>query len=402
MGKAVFYNIPASGHVNPSLPVVSQLVAAGEEVIYYAASGHRRRVEASGAVYRAYSQVPDDYFYVTGLDGSCPPATALALARTTRDVIPELLEQARRDNPDYVIYDSMCPWGFLVARILGVPSICSSTFMVFTIPLVLRSPAMFSLVAGTLRGLPQLRRYFATMGSIRREHRVPTPGYPEVFALPADLVINYTSALFQPGAQRMAGRVLFVGPSIGPRADDPEFPFDALDDRPFVYVSLGTVNNLHPEFFRTCIAAYRGSPYRIVMSVGEHLSVTDLGPIPANFIVRPQVPQLAVLERAAVFVNHAGMNSVQEGLVHGVPLIAVPQSPEQTTIARRLVRLEAGAMLTMRQMTSDRLLNLTEQVLTSDRYRHGAARLRDEIQAAGGYRRAAQEILAAVRTTARS
>jgi MGT family glycosyltransferase len=138
------------------------------------------------------------------------------------------------------------------------------------------------------------------------------------------------------------------------------------------------------------------------MSVGEHLSVTDLGPIPANFIVRPQVPQLAVLERAAVFVNHAGMNSVQEGLVHGVPLIAVPQSPEQTTIARRLVRLEAGAMLTMRQMTSDRLLNVTKQVLTGDRYRQGAARLRDEIQAAGGYRRAAQEILAAVRTTAGS
>jgi MGT family glycosyltransferase len=399
MTKAVFYNIPASGHVNPSLPVVAELTAAGEQIIYYAAGEHRRQVEATGAVFRPYTAVPDDYFYVTGLDGSRPPTTALALAQTTRAALPALLRQAREDKPDYVIYDSMCPWGRLVAQALAVPSISSSTFMIFTPSLILRTPAMFGLLAGTLKGLPDLRRYFRVMAGLAREHDVRPIGYPEIFALPGNLVINYTSALLQPGSRRLAARVSFVGPSIGKRAAEPDFPFGALDGRPLVYVSLGTVNNGNPAFFRAGIAAYQQMNCQVVMSVGQHVNAADLGEIPGNIIVRPQVPQLALLERAAVFVNHAGMNSVQEALCNGVPLITVPQSPEQAVIARQVARLGAAAMLTRTRVTPQRLRAVTERVLAEERYRRSAQRLGDEIKEAGGYRRAAREILAVTRNS---
>jgi MGT family glycosyltransferase len=255
---------------------------------------------------------------------------------------------------------------------------------------------MLGLLTGTLKGLPDLRRYFQLMGGLARAHGVRPIGYPEIFALPAGLMINYTAAILQPGARRLARHVCFVGPSIAARAAEPEFPFDLLDDRPLVYVSLGTVNNRNPAFFRAAIAAYRQAPWQVVMSTGRDVDQAALGEIPGNIIVRAQVPQLALLKRAALFVNHAGMNSVQEALCHGVPLVTVPQSPEQAVIARRVAKLGAGVMLADSRLTPQKLREATERVLAGERYRRTARRLGDEIGEAGGYRRAAAEILAAV------
>lgn len=53
------------------------------------------------------------------------------------------------------------------------------------------------------------------------------------------------------------------------------------------------------------------------------------GPAPANAEVHRQVPQLAVLRRARVFVTHAGWGGTTEGLHFGVPMVAKPQMAEQ-------------------------------------------------------------------------
>ena len=58
--------------------------------------------------------------------------------------------------------------------------------------------------------------------------------------------------------------------------------------------------------------------YRVVMSVGSRIDIASLGTIPGNFIVKAFVPQLQLLQRAALFITHGGMNSVNEGLCAGV------------------------------------------------------------------------------------
>jgi UDP:flavonoid glycosyltransferase YjiC (YdhE family) len=35
MAKILFFNIPAYGHVNPTLPVVTELLLRGHHVVYY-------------------------------------------------------------------------------------------------------------------------------------------------------------------------------------------------------------------------------------------------------------------------------------------------------------------------------------------------------------------------------
>ena len=119
--KAIFFSIPASGHVNPSLPLTAELVRRGETIIYYGTENFRAKIEATGATFRAYHHFGDDYFERHGLSGANPPQAAAVMIAGTRQMLPDLLAITRAEQPDYIIYDSMCPWGALVARILRLP-----------------------------------------------------------------------------------------------------------------------------------------------------------------------------------------------------------------------------------------------------------------------------------------
>ncbi len=54
MAKIVFFNVPAHGHINPTLPLVAELVQRGNEVIYYAMPEFQDKIQKTGARFRAY------------------------------------------------------------------------------------------------------------------------------------------------------------------------------------------------------------------------------------------------------------------------------------------------------------------------------------------------------------
>jgi len=54
MAKILFFNIPAYGHVNPSLPVVTELIRQGHHICYYNAKSFEPVIKNTGAEFRAY------------------------------------------------------------------------------------------------------------------------------------------------------------------------------------------------------------------------------------------------------------------------------------------------------------------------------------------------------------
>jgi UDP:flavonoid glycosyltransferase YjiC (YdhE family) len=54
MSNIVFIEMPAYGHVNPTLPVVQELVRRGEHVTYYATEEFRSQIEQTGATFQPY------------------------------------------------------------------------------------------------------------------------------------------------------------------------------------------------------------------------------------------------------------------------------------------------------------------------------------------------------------
>lgn len=402
MSTAIFFNIPAHGHVNPSLPLVSELARRGERVIYYNSEAFRVKVEGAGAEFRAYN-APEEARVGQGADS---PLDVMARIMTVAEAaILAVLDDVRAAQPDYVIYDSMCVWGKQIARILGLPAICScSIFFVGSqnFSALPREGAIGRSVLGhPVEAARHLWTHFSVARRLKRRYGVDSPGVFDFFGNPGDMTLVYTSRYFQIGGERLDDTFKFVGPSLVERNDHADFPFEFLDGGPAIYISLGTIFNNRPHFFRACMDAFRVSRYRVVMSVGGKVDAAALGPIPGNFLVLPHAPQLEILRRAALFVTHGGMNSASESAWFGVPMVVAPQMGDQLVIARRVEQLGAGVVVDSRRITAQGLREAAERVLGAESFRRQSRAIGESFRQAGGYVRAADEVLEFKRRVAR-
>src|SRR5687767_14027498 len=106
MAKILFFNIPAYGHVNPTLPVVTELARRGQRVIYYDADTFEQAVKASGAEFRAY---PDSSAFEAELAGrihNLVSVSVLMLEQSLR-LLPFSLDEIEREKPDLVMFDAL-------------------------------------------------------------------------------------------------------------------------------------------------------------------------------------------------------------------------------------------------------------------------------------------------------
>lgn len=164
------------------------------------------------------------------------------------------------------------------------------------------------------------------------------PDVPELVIGPRDLDFEPNRAL--PGRH-------YLGTSVEPSRRDGTFDWGAHDaSRPLAYCSLGTFGEFHPSAFRFLEAVIesfrRREGWQLIVSCGtlaERLRSRDL---PSSIRVEASVPQLEILSRARLFLNHAGIGSVREALFFGVPLLLFPITADQPGLAARLVHHGLG------------------------------------------------------------
>jgi MGT family glycosyltransferase len=128
------------------------------------------------------------------------------------------------------------------------------------------------------------------------------------------------------------------------------------------------------------------------MSIGGRSQISDLGEIPKNFIVKNYVPQTEVLKYTKLFITHGGMNSTNEGLYYGVPLIVIPQSADQPIIAGQVAKLGAGIKLQMQNLTANQLSEALDHVLNDQSFHKAVENIRESFKKSGGYHQAVDEI----------
>ncbi|MEV0951871.1 macrolide family glycosyltransferase [Promicromonospora sp. NPDC050249] len=385
MSTIAFVNIGMHGYVNPTLPVVAELVRRGHTVSYYASPAFAAQIEATGADVHLYAG--DD---LPLPDPPIPLAMIEGLARTAVGLLPGVLEDLRAARPDLVVHGAACPWGAVAARELGVPA--AATYTTFAFNRQVPSPCGISralLVAAA--AYPRIASsYVRARWTLRRGY--DTSGLPLTDLMNAQEPLNlvFTSATFQPGADAFGPSYRFVGASVGSRLPDPAFAADRLEG-PVLYASLGTVFDGSPGLLRTFATALAPLAGTVVVATG-HTDPADLGSLPANVLARRSVPQLQVLDQAALFVTHGGMNSVNEAMQAGVPTLVVPQGADQPLVAQRVVDLGAGLALRTEDATAETVNTLARRLLDEPRFREAARRQRDAQREAGGWVRAADEL----------
>ncbi|MBZ0284380.1 MAG: glycosyl transferase [Anaerolineae bacterium] len=397
MSKTVFFNIPASGHINPSLPIVAEMVRRGERVLYINTEETRSQIEPSGVTFIPYPTLPELENLMKRANNGNLAGNALALAEIGERLLPFTLELLQREKPDYVIFDSLAAWGKQAAGKLGIPAAASIVTFVLgygVMPPV--SPGVaFQMISEMARRLPA---YWQIARRTRNQFGVKPVGLINTLMNYGDISLVYTSVEFQPNGARFPSSYRFVGPPISQRSSTIDFPYEQITRRPVIYISLGTINNENLDFYRQCFAAFGNHPGQFILSVGNKINLADLGTIPSNFIVRNFVPQMDVLQRSDVFVTHGGMNSVHEGLFYGLPLVVIPQQAEQAMVAGQVAKFGAGVALGTKpplgQVSAAELWQAVDHVLRhEDSYCAAAAALGDTFRAAGGYLRAADALI---------
>jgi MGT family glycosyltransferase len=395
--KALFLSLPLHGHTNPSLPLVRELVGRGDEIVYCSSAAFSASIGQTGARYHPYrtafladmQRLPERMDQLSWL-----------IMRTTAEVLERELDAFRAERPDYVITDSVAPWGQWIANILRVPVVTSVSTFAFN-----RRVGAFGVAHGVrpksarilLSKMRHTIKALRIVRQLRRRYGAKGPGLMGSMFGRSDLNIVYTSRHFQPCAETFDDRYQFVGPSIAPRSEPNPFPWERLRHRVIVYISLGTLFNTDAAFYRRCFDAFRTEDVQVIMSVGSNVSVESLGPVPSNFIVQAHMPQLEVLERASAFVTHGGMNSVSESFYYGVPVVVIPQMSEQEIVGRRVEQLGAGLFLSNAEATVESIRESVQRLLAEARFRQQAAVVRESFQTAGGVARAADAIRAFTR-----
>ncbi len=395
MSTAVILSLPEAGHLNALYPLIAELVDRGERVIAYAVEPFRQTLTAAGAEYRSYHN-PQSLIPPAHEGGLFSVMNYLATVSET--VLPTLLADLRADPPDYLLMDAMSHWGNLAQQILGLPAITYAT--TFVTPAHMPAEALIQMSYARLpkemllAGIDALHSYFERTQRLDQQYGTQSPNIVQTFSNAQALNIIFTSRAFHPEEARFdEAQYKFVGPSIGQRAETSLFPFEQLSDAPLVFISLGTIFNERPDFYQACFTALGDLPVQVVMAVGEKIDQHALAEIPANFIVRAAAPQLEILQRAALFITHGGMNSASEGLLYGVPLLVVPQHGDQFLVASQVAAVGAGVMLPAGQASAEAIKGLSMQVLTNGQFKQQAQVISDSFKAGGSYLRAADEIL---------
>lgn len=386
MKKIVFFSLPAHGHTNPTIPVVAELTKRGHKVWYYSFAEFQERIEAAGATFIACDEflpkaTEQELEKKAGKDFA---ALIEMIIDTTIALEKKAVQELMEIQPDCIVSDSLAAWGKLFAEKLEIPYICSTTSFAFN----------EQTAKSMKRGFPEMLRMVLGMRRINRkmkelnDHGFQAKSFVSLIQNDNETdTIVYTSKEFQPLADTFSGRYAFVGPSIR------EYVPKQTDETEHkqIYISLGTVLNANPTFYRNCLEAFASANYRVVMSVGEKTDLASFGDIPQNFTIAQSIDQIAVLQRTDVFLTHCGMNSVNESLYFGVPMVLFPQHSEQRMVADRVAELGAGVFL--KGTKPKELKKAVEEVLEKPSYRKNAERLSEIFKATGGAAEAASVIL---------
>lgn len=98
------------------------------------------------------------------------------------------------------------------------------------------------------------------------------------------------------------------------------------------------------------------------------------------------------IERSALVITHAGLNTTLTALGCGVPVLAIRITNEQPGIASRLAYSSAGRVLPLKRLRVNTLRQLVQQMLRNPQLRAHAQRLQAAFSTSGGVRAAANRI----------
>ncbi len=399
---------PAStGHLNTMLPLGKELQNRGHQVTLFSFSDAQPKTLAAGLEFRAIGESQFPSGVTSESLAKLGKLSGLAALKYTVNLLKEGADVMLRDAPpaikeagvEALLVDQVTPEGGSVAEFLGLPFITVCSAVVLNRE---ESVPPFITNWGYNRAWwAQLRNKvgYKLLDRIGKPIREVIADYRREWKLPPQFTANENYSLLaqisqQPAQLEFPRQNLpqcfhFTGPyhSLTGR-EVPDFPYEKLTGQPLIYASMGTVQNRLLGVFKSIAEACNDLDAQLVISLGGSATPESLGSLPGNPLVVGYAPQLELLQKAALTITHAGMNTTLESLNNGVPMVAIPVANDQPGVAARVAWAGAGEAIPLSRVNVPKLRTAIQKVLTEDSYKQNAVRLQEAIQKAGGVSRA--------------
>ncbi|MGI9665668.1 MAG: nucleotide disphospho-sugar-binding domain-containing protein [Acidimicrobiia bacterium] len=437
MADIVFLAHGLTSPLNASLALCKRLRAQGHVITYVSHADLQTVVEANGFAFVRLSADERIRERTETLSRSNPArwASEMRAARAESASLPEMVEVVASIDPDLVIADIETHYAIIATATLQLPTILvMNWFSIFERP-GLPPPGSAHIPDGTAEDARAAEREWRGVRARsvidRTRHKLGRGGVGDVLrpigygtyhyadlktvattrGYPLDRETDRTqwlrpytytqypilcfNAFEMELPHEPPANLRYVGPMVDMDREEPRLSGDALgrwealkarrgsdeSDRPLVYCSLGSYW-ADLEFLQMIVNTFVRRPeWDLVLGLGEQTSLGDFGDLPDNITLLEWAPQLEVLAEADVAINHAGVTSVNECLLFGVPIIAYsPDLTDQDGVAARIAYHRVGIAAEW-DTTNPRLLEQhVERLLDDESFRSNVQAMGSQLQ----------------------
>jgi zeaxanthin glucosyltransferase len=409
-----------AGHLNSLAALSRRLVIRGHRITFFQEPGLETRVRQYGLEFSPIGKTHRPVGEHSRTNNQRRSMSGIADLRYRIKRITDEIEMYLREAPDAItragidalIIDEIALPGPTLAQMLQLPYLFVSTSVPhnfgWTVPRSLsqcNNPishfsrlqnALLQVSAFCMCGpvrwkLDEYRRQLG-LGPVRKLQKV-FPALAHIATLPECL--DFPRSL-------LPSNFYYTGPFVDECARrSVEFPWDRLDGRPLIYVSLGTARKIQSVVFGLIAEACEGLGLQVVISLGGSRSPEIFGELPGNPLIVKEAPQLELIKVADIVINHAGINTVLETLMEGKPMIAIPITHDQPALAARLAWLGIAEVIPEKRLSAKRLRLALVKLLNNASYRDAAREVQAKIRSARGLEHAAEVIEEALEQSAR-
>ena len=193
------------------------------------------------------------------------------------------------------------------------------------------------------------------------------PAVADAFAAHGDdVLLNSPAAIADPD-RALPFRHAFLGSCVRSEHTDDATRQWLAGDAAFVYVSFGTFLSRRDDVLAGVVEVLRDRGMRVAIATGS-ARPDAFGPLPADWLAAPSLPQVTLLSRASAAVTHGGNNTVTECLTNGVPMVVLPFSTDQFANAADLERAGLATALDPNTSLADTLSVALDAALEPRRY----------------------------------
>lgn len=404
------------GHINPMAALAGELVARGHRATFVHMADGEPILTKRGLAYHAVGRTTHPPGTSAEIDRQLlrmrGPFGVMSATRRVAGISEMLCRELpgalRSLQVDMLVCDQVEPAGGLVAAHLGLLHVSVAGALPVNSepsvpPMMLpwrydpspfgvkRNIAGYTALSWTLRPFRDVIVHYVQQWNLEKRWRI-------------DQCLSRILQVAQlvPGLDFPRERLWPVFHYCGPMRSNAEVPHGAVlperDGRPLAYVSLGSVQGSRFDLFRRLCRAAQLCDLQVVLTHAGGLSPEQVARLPGKPAAYDFLPQAEILREASVALLHGGLNTILDASAQGVPLVVMPIAFEQGAIGRRVERAGAGIVVSRRLTTASGLAAAIRRVIEEPRFAQAAGRLRDEIAAAGGIRRAADLVEIALRT----